>query len=165
MSLIVSAGSNKTFEAAPEGLWQAVCVDVVDKGMQMTPWGEKPKCAIYWQLSDDAGLTEDRNRFLVVQQYGLSLHEKATLRKVLESWRGKQFSEQELQGFDLESVIGSNCQLQIVRVVKGEGREYANVQAVVPLGKSMQKIVPKDYERKALVAQEQPQEEEAPLDF
>ncbi len=29
--IYVSAGDNKAFEPAPEGLWPVICVDVVDK--------------------------------------------------------------------------------------------------------------------------------------
>ena len=43
-------------------------------------------------------------RFDVARVYTLCLHERAALRKDLESWRGRKFTEQELDGFDLEKL-------------------------------------------------------------
>ncbi|MHA1379626.1 MAG: hypothetical protein ACTSRG_14730 [Candidatus Helarchaeota archaeon] len=44
----------------------------------------------------------------------MSLHAKATMRKFLESWRGKKFTKEELEGFDLQKILGKPCQLQII---------------------------------------------------
>lgn len=84
---------------------------------------------------------------MVVSQYTLSLNSKAKLRQHLEAWRGRKFSGEELKGFDLEKLLGANCQLQIVHSLSDNGRTYANVQAIVPLGKGMNKIVELDYVR------------------
>lgn len=143
---IIAKDNRKEFTPAPEGLHQAVCVDVVDLGLQPTPWGEKQKVDIRWQI-DQADPTSGR-QFMTTKRYTLSLNEKATLRQHLEAWRGKKFTAEELQGFDLEKLIGVNCQIQIVQEISDQGRIYANVQAIVPLGKGMTKIRPsEDYVR------------------
>jgi len=49
-----------------------------------------------------------------------SLHEKANLRKMLASWRGKDFTEDELKGFELRNVLGKPCRLNIVHNAKGK---------------------------------------------
>ena len=46
--------------------------------------------------------------------YTNSLNEKANLRRDLESWRGKSFTDEELDKFDLESIVGRPCLLSIV---------------------------------------------------
>ena len=130
---------------APEGLHQAVCVDGVDLGLVETQWGQKPKVEIRWQLdvvNEDAG-----KRFDIRARYTLSLSEKANLRKQLETWRGRKFSQEELQGFDLEKLIGVNCQLQVIHNLSDEGKTYANVQAIVPHNAKLPKIAPLDYVR------------------
>src|SRR5262245_18905145 len=105
--------TQKNFTPAPEGLHHAVCVDVIDVGLQDTPWGPKMKVALRWEL--DLPNPDRNNRpYLVTQRYSLSLNEKATLRRLLEAWRGRRFTEAELAGFDLEALLGVNCQLQIV---------------------------------------------------
>lgn len=46
--------------------------------------------------------------------YTNSLGEKANLRRDLEGWRGKAFTEDELQRFDLMNILGKPCMLTIV---------------------------------------------------
>lgn len=142
---IIARDNRSEFNPAPEGLHQAVCVDVVDKGMVTGQYGTKHQIQIRWQI--DYADEETGRRPLVVKSYTLSLNEKAVLRHHLEAWRGKQFSAQELDGFDLENLIGANCQLQVVHNLGKNGTTYANVQAVVPLGKGMVKMQPEDYVR------------------
>jgi len=141
MPIIAKGDGN--FTPAPAGLHQAVCVDVVDLGIKETKWGDKHKVQIRWQIDK---VNEKGKSFLVVQNYTLSLNEKAGLRKHLDAWRGKKFTKEELEGFDLESLIGVNCQLQVVHN-EYDGKVFANVQAVVPLGKGMEKMEPEDYVR------------------
>jgi hypothetical protein len=142
---IVARDTRKEFTPAPEGLHQAVCVDVLDLGLVEGPWGAKPKVRIIWQL--DQVQPDSGKRALVTAQYTLSLNEKATLRHHLESWRGRKFTAEELQGFDLEKLIGVNAQVQVVHALADDGRTWANVQAVVPLGKGMTKLRGEDYVR------------------
>src|SRR5215469_16939713 len=133
------------YATAPEGLWPAVCVDVVDLGITKTPWGEAPQIKIVWQLEEknpDTG-----KRFLVFRRFTPSLHEKAHLRQTLESWRGRKFTKEEEEEFDIEKLLSANCQLQIIHNVKAEGDTFANVQAVVPPAKGSVKLRAEDYTR------------------
>lgn len=142
---IIAKDNRREFTPAPEGLHQAVCVDVTDLGLQATQWGEKQKVEIRWQLEEKD--EETGKRFLIMSRYTNSLNEKATLRQHLEAWRGRRFTAEELEGFDLEKLLGANCQLQIIHNIVDGGRTYANVQAIVPLGKGMTKLRGEDYIR------------------
>src|SRR3990167_10646077 len=135
-----------SFIPAPEGLHQAVCVDFVDLGIMDTPWGKKAKCRIVWQIEETM---DNGERYLVSAMYTASLSEKGALRPLLEAWRGRKFGEKELEGFDSENLIGANAQLQIVHVEskKTKGNWFANVQAIVPLGKGTPKLVVEGYVR------------------
>lgn len=133
------------FSPAPEGLWPAVCVDVVDLGIVQSSFGPQVKIQIRWQLEEKDPKTG--KRFLVVQSYTPSLHEKSRLRPMLEAWRGKKFSKEEEKQFDIEKLLGVNCQLQIIHNIKNEGQTYANVQAVVPAGRNSVKLRAEDYIR------------------
>lgn len=157
MAIIASEGQK--FTPAPAGVHQAVCVDVVDLGIVDTTYkGEakrQHKVKIVWQIDE---LMDNGKPFLVQNRYTLSLGEKAALRADLESWRGRQFTADELKAFDVEKVIGINCQLNIVHETKN-GNTYANVKAVMPIGKGMQPMVAsKDYIR----AKDRPAEQEPP---
>lgn len=133
------------YSPAPEGLWPAVCVDVVDLGILDSPFGPQVKIEIRWQLEEEDPKTG--KRYLVVQRYTPSLHQKSKLRPLLEAWRGKKFTPEEEKKFDIEKLLGANCQLSITHNIKDEGRVYSNVQAVVPPARNATKIYPKDYER------------------
>jgi len=128
MSLIAKDSGN--FTPAPEGLWPAVCVDVVDMGIVKQEWQGKVrqahKCRLVWEISE---LMEDGRRFIVGKRYTVSLHLKSTLHKDLKSWRGKAFSKEELAGFDVEKVLGVPCRLMIMHEEK-EGKIYANITAI-----------------------------------
>ena len=129
MSFIVSA--KKPYTPAPEGLWDAVCIDVVDRGIVKSDlYGDKHKCRIVWELSCKM---EDGRPFTIQKNYTVSLHKKATLTKDLTSIRGKAFTAEELAGFDLEKVIGSNCQIVVVHA-EHEGVVYGNVGSILKAG-------------------------------
>lgn len=142
MPIIVSE-QRREFSRAPEGLHQAVCIDVVDIGIVTHPeFGSKHQVEIRWHLEavDEAsGL-----QHMVMKRYNLSMNEKATLRLHLEAWRGRKFTTEELKGFDLEKLIGVNCQIQVVHKLATDGRTWANVMAIVPLGKGMTAMRPSD---------------------
>lgn len=138
--------STKDFVPAPEGLHQAVCVDVVDKGDQENPYkpGEKiHKCQIRWQIEER---TEDDKPFLVLSWYTVSLHKKSNLRRDLEAWRGQRFTPIQLEGFELDDLLGKGCQLQVIHKTTENGT-FANVQSIVPLGKKMKAMTIEDYIR------------------
>jgi hypothetical protein len=165
MPLIVK-GTDGEFTPAPPGLHQAVCVDVVDLGMVDGKYGPKRQAKIVWQLKTR---NEKNERFQVRATYTQSLHEKARLRHDLESWRGRPFTREEIRGFDLETVIGANCQIQVAHRVSAKGRTYANAQAIVPLAKGMEKLQPENYEREPWpdpedIIEGSPVDEPAPLE-
>jgi hypothetical protein len=145
MSALIARRPRSTYTAAPEGLHTAVCVDVVDLGVVQGAYGAKHKVRVVWQLDavDDA----HGRRYDVARVYTLSLHERAALRKDLESWRGRKFTEAELDGFDLEKLIGVPAQVQVTHDLGDDGTIYANVSTVVPPVKGAPRLVPLDFVR------------------
>ena len=135
---ILAKDTQREFAAAPEGLHQGVCIDVVDLGIVPTGFGDKHMIEIRWHLEAEDPTTG--HPFMVMQRYNLTLNEKAKLRHHLEAWRGRKFTKDELKGFDVEKLVGVNCQIQVVHNLSEDGRTWANVSAVVPLGKGMGKI-------------------------
>lgn len=143
MPTYADGGNATTRTPAPEGTHQAVCVDVIDLGKVPNKFKDgalQHKINLAWQINE---LRDDGKRFLVYKRYTLSLHEKATLRKDLESWRGKPFEESELP-FDIERLIGANCLLNVIH-----NGNFANVSSVMAPMKGMPKLEAQDYVRKA----------------
>jgi len=148
MPIIASAGASKRdFQPAPEGVHAAVCVDVVDLGLIEVTWDNETrmqhKVLLSWQIAED----HNGKPYLVTKRYTLSLHLKSGLRKDLESWRGKAFTPAEEIAFDLESILGANCLLNIQHRQAGD-RVFANVVAIMPLPRGMAKLEQRDYIRK-----------------
>lgn len=170
MPIYASAGDSKSYTPAPAGTHIAVAVDVIDLGMKPNPFQdgkEQHKIDIAWQIDEPR---DDGKRHVVYKRYTLSLNEKATLRHDLESWRGRPFTAAEERRFDVESVIGANCILNIQHVpgTKDPSKTFARVVSVMPLMKGMTKLAPLGYERptaeSAPPADESPVPDEAPSD-
>ena len=172
--MIVKAPLDK-FPTAPEGTFGAICVDEIDLGKVKTNFGgeerERDMVRIVWQIDED----DDKGKpYFVKQDYTASLHEKASLRKHLQSWRGRAFTPAELLGFDLENVVGIGAMISIVHVQGRKGGTFANVDAVMKLPKGMEAIKGTGYirvkDRKAEAAPapkpqrpaQKPPEEQAP---
>jgi len=128
-------------ELTPVGLHHAICTGVYDLGVQYNERFNKHshKILIQWELPEVRIEIEDKDTGAMKnlpkaasKQYTLSLHEKANLRKDLESWRGKEFTAEELQGFDILNLLGVNCLIQIIHKTT-EKKTYANPAAILPL--------------------------------
>ena len=147
MPIMVSAKAGTNYPPAPTGPHAAVCCDVVDLGVLKVAWGGKEKqqhkVRIVWQIDEDR---DDGKPHQVSKRYTLSLHEKAGLRKDLESWRGRPFTPEELDGFDLETLIGVVVLLNVTHVTR-DGNTYANIASLMKLPKTMQHLTVRDYVR------------------
>lgn len=138
---LYASRTEKEIEPIPQGLHHAICYTVADLGTQMNPVfnKEQRKAVFIWELPrlridiqrDGHSVNLPR---VISQVFTVSLHEKSHLYNTLVSWRGKKFAEAELEKFDLFTVAGANCQLNITHNTNG-GKTYANISAVVPLAK------------------------------
>ncbi len=151
MALTAKATGNADFEPLSSGVHQAICYGIVDLGTQPTNNPQfKPmrKVAFLWEVpSERIEFTKDDKKFNLPRgvsgMWTLSLGTKSKLRPMLESWRGRPFTEEELSGFDLKAVLAANCLLNVVHAAgKGQnsGKTYANVASVNPLVKGMAKL-------------------------
>lgn len=142
---LTSKEKGGSFTPAPAGTHRARCCHVIDIGTQNGSWQGKPiqreEVIIRWELCDEPVETDEGVRPMIIsQRYTNSLNPKANLRHVLESWRGKPFNADELKGFDLRKILGTACLLNVVHKPSKDGtKTYANVSAVTPLPKGMEK--------------------------
>ena len=131
MSLTATDKGGADFQITPEGQYVGRCYKIIDMGTQTSTgqFGtkEQHKVMVSWELLDGAKM-EDGRPFSVSQFYTVSLHEKSKLRADLEAWRGRKFTTAELEGFDLGTVIGAYCMIQVVHDETGK---YANVQTIM----------------------------------
>ncbi len=125
------------FVPAPAGTHPAVCVELIDLGTQHSQFGKKNQVMIRWELVDEK--MEDGNPFIVGGFYTNSLNEQSKLRPMLETWRGRPFTEAELDRFDLQNILGAPC---LVSVIHDKGK--AKISGVSALPKAMPKPMPKN---------------------
>jgi hypothetical protein len=152
-----SKNTRGEFTPAPAGLHRAVCVDVVDLGAEETAFGIKPKVRLVWLIE---AKMDDGRPFHVQSKYTNSMHPKSLLHQAIVGWRGRPFSDDDMNrmakgpGFDLDTLIGRNCQLQLMHEAGRDGTMYANVKAILPPAAGAQPLrVPAEYIR----AQDRPQ--------
>jgi len=144
MSIKLTSGGGKDFDPVPSGVHQGVCYGVVDLGTHMSKnRTHKPsrKLVILFELPherQDFGKGKEEPR-AISANYTQSLNEKAILRKDLQTWRGRPFTEEELKGFDPKVLIGVNAQLNIIHKQEGD-KVYANISGIMPLSKGQPKV-------------------------
>lgn len=122
------------FAPPPEGTFIAVCYRVVDLGTQETNYNGQVKhqrlLLLSWELPDE--LMEDGRPFTINKRYTYSSSPKSNLRKDLESWRGKRFTDAEIEGFEVDTLLGIGCMLNVTHTEKA-GSIYANIAGLLRL--------------------------------
>ena len=113
------------FLQPPVGTSSARCYSMIDLGTQKGEYQgqitHKRQVLIGWELSNELIPSGEKEGepFVISKFYTASLHEKAALRHDLINWRGRDFSEKELQGFDPKNILGTPCMLTLVSNDKG----------------------------------------------
>ena len=144
MAIIAKEESGVNYEIIPTGVYLATCYSVIDLGLQFNEkfGNKKREIQIRWEIPEERIIidNEDKPR-TIVAIYTLSLSEKAKLRAVLEAWRGKKFTEQELLGFDLKNILNKSCQVQMVH---SEDGKYANPNSFMAIPKGLKTNLPEN---------------------
>lgn len=125
-----------------EGTYQAICIGVIDIGLQYSEKYKKasPKVMIIWAFPTEKILVnEEEIPRIQSKEYTSSLGEQSNLRRDLSAWRGKQFTEEELQGFVLTNILNVPCLMQIIHKEKN-GNKYAEISSIMALPKTMEKV-------------------------
>lgn len=137
MGLTARDNGGGDYTPSPEGTHPATCTAVIDLGTQYSDRWKKQqhRVLIGWELDTDEKRS-DGAPFVAWRRYTMSLHEKGSLRKDLEAWRGRKFTAEELQGFSLKNILGKPCILTITHT-NNDGTTYANVASVAALPKRM----------------------------
>lgn len=97
------------------------------------------KIMLQFELPDETIEIDGKPTPLVIgKEFTLSLSEKAILRRDLQSWRGREFTPKELEGFAVESVVGAPCMLAILHKTSAKKKVYAAITGISKLPKGTQ---------------------------
>jgi hypothetical protein len=102
-----------------------VIQQLIDLGIQTSPYGDKHKVMITFELPDDL-IEEGDNKgkpLVISKEYPVSLGEaksgrKADLRLLIEAAEGRPLSKEEVSKFDLENILGKGVYLTIMHKPK-----------------------------------------------
>lgn len=132
ISVSESGGNDREFKVLPAGPHNAACQLIADLGLQETPYGDKHKVYFRFEVPGERIQYEKEGveydvPMSIGATYTLSLNERANLRKFLEAWRGKQFTKEELEGFELTNLLGKPVMLIVTNKVDKEGKTRAYI--------------------------------------
>lgn len=118
------------FELPSAGLHAAVCTHVVPLGLQEGFKGKvREMIALVFEIDEKR---EDGTPFQVSQRYTASTNTRATFRKHLDGWRSVPLTDQEVEEFDTERLVGAPAYVNIELNTK-EDRTYTNISSILKL--------------------------------
>lgn len=127
------------FEKVAPGTYAGRCYMVVDLGLVMKTGmypGLKHEVLIGFELDE---LMSDGRPFVISETYTASTDERAKLRQRLVQWRGRDFTEDEINAFDLKKIINVPALVNVIheRSKRDATKVYANIASLSMLPKGM----------------------------
>ena len=143
---IIAENKGTNYEPIPAGNYVARCYSMIHIGTVtenvMGTDKQLNKVRLTFELPTETKVFKEENGeqpHVISKEFTLSMHEKATLRKMLESWRGKGFSEQEAKGFDITVLCGKPCMLNVIHKPSKDGSKvYAEISSISSMPKGLQ---------------------------
>jgi hypothetical protein len=151
MPITPTVKNGNSSDPVSAGTHHAICYGVIDVGTHSStnPAFSPAREVIFlfelpnergnYPSKDDPNTKIDQPRGLYARFINV-LSNKSRLRKMLVSWRGREFTEAEMAKFDISGVIGANCMATVIHkegAGKNVGKTYANVDAIMGLPKGM----------------------------
>lgn len=135
-------------EPIPADMYPATCYAVIDIGTHEYVYlgvvRKVRKVVIIFEVPDvRIDIEKDEKivnlpRVINIEE-NISLGKKSNLRPVLENWRGRAFTQEELEGFNLVNLLGVPGMLNITHSVNKSGEVYAKISNINPLPRSIEK--------------------------
>jgi hypothetical protein len=133
--------SQSDFKPTPQGTHVARCFQFIHIGtVKETIKGveqEMNKIRLVFELPQE--LRDDGKPFTIGADYTLSMSPKANLKKFVDGMLGKSLDKQESGDFDVESLVGKACLLNVIhKQSQSTGNTYAQIAGSTPLVKGME---------------------------
>lgn len=132
--IVVKGKETVDIKPLEPGFYPAVCYGVVVTGTHFDMFrnGAKTEVIVFWELPTETFTVDGEEvRKTITETYTFSLT-NSNLAKMLEGWRGKPFTDEELAGFSMTKLIGVPCGLTIInKTSKTSGKTFPKVQAVI----------------------------------
>lgn len=114
MAQFFVGNNGKDFKPCPAGVHLAWCYGLIDLGTQHDPKFNKHQRKVVLLFEVPGELDEEGKPVSVRAKVTASTGDRSNLRKWLENWRGKPFTPEQIQKFELSAVVGKGCNLVVV---------------------------------------------------
>lgn len=143
---INATNSGTPRQLIPAGNYVARCYQMLHIGtVKELILGEEKilnKVRIGWELPTEQRVFNEEKGLqpcVISKEFTLSMNEKSNLRKVLASWRGKDFSEDEAKSFDISKLLTVPCMLNLIHKPSKDGSKvYEEIGSISPLPKGFE---------------------------
>ena len=147
-SVVVESNGFEKVELPESGAYQARCYGLAMIGSHenkyYTDTLPSRKLILFFELSTELHVideTKGEQPFSANMFFTVSLGKKSNLRPFITNWRGTSFTESELKGFDLKTLIGKPCLLTVEKSVnKNTEKEFLKIIGISSLPKGF--VVP-----------------------
>lgn len=68
--------------------------------------------------------------FVIWVEHLLSLHTKANLRKMIQSWAGETYSDDQMKTFKLNELVGAPCLVNVIADKNSEGKDRVKIATI-----------------------------------
>lgn len=143
MSLKIKDRAKPAVPPVEPGVYMAACVGVIDLGEQ---YSEKFKnysnkiMLTFELLGETVEIDGEEKPRQISKIFAFATGQRSGLRKFLQSWDGKQLSDEQAAEEELSQRLGRTCQLQ---VVLNETGDKANIDNIMAVPKGVQVAKPK----------------------
>jgi hypothetical protein len=145
MSLKISTQKNSNnLSPIPTGTYLARCISVIDLGTQEDFWDNKlrhlQKIRLTWETPSELKVFKEENGkqpYVISKEYTASLSPSSHLKRDLENWKGRAFTQEEIDNFDSDNLLDKVCQIQVMHKQGKEGKIYPVISGIVSVPRGM----------------------------
>lgn len=141
-AIIAKSKGNTPRELTPAGNYSARCYQMIHIGTNNETFKGETKIMnkvwIGWEIPELTRVFDEAKGpqpIVISKEYTLSLGTKANLRKMLASWRSRDFTEEEAEAFDITAVLGKACMINVIHKASESDatKVYEEIAGVTPL--------------------------------
>ena len=131
-------GNSEPRELIEAGTYNARCVQIIQLGTITQESGQyagksSMKLRVVWELVDEKRTfnpEKGEQPLWKDKEYTFSMYKEAGLRKDIEAWRGKAFTDDEAGKFDIDKLLGQPCMVSIAHKKSDKGKEYDYITSI-----------------------------------
>ena len=142
MSLIAKQKESASIPPLDGGTYMFVCVGVIDLGEQRNDVYKNysDKVMFIFEIpSETLEIDGEQKPRWLSKEYTMSLSNKSNLKKDIESWLGRQFTEEEVKsGFDLTQMLSKAGQISVIVEDSKDGtKQYNKITSIIGIPKGI----------------------------